>query len=136
MGKYDDIINTKWPVASSRKRMSMEDRAKIFLPFAALKGFEEVIASRQKIVVEKSELTEDAKEDLDYRILKIKALLDNKVQPIITVIHFVKEPGIKEGQYIKTTGVVTKLNWESKWITIVNKKINLEEVFAIEGEIF
>ena len=36
MGKYDDIINMKWPVPSKRPRMDMESRAKIFLPFSAL----------------------------------------------------------------------------------------------------
>ena len=29
MGKYDDIINMKWPVPSKRPRMDMESRAKI-----------------------------------------------------------------------------------------------------------
>lgn len=136
MGKYDDIIDVKWPVPSNRDRMTMEDRAKIFLPFAALKGFEDAIEAKQRIVVEKSELSEDAKEFLDQRITKIKELLEAGAQPIITVVHFVKDPGSNEGQYIKTTGVATKLNWESRWIKIVNKKIDLNEVYSIESDVF
>lgn len=42
MSKYDDIINKGRP-ESSRPKMSMEDRAKIFAPFAALKGHNEAI---------------------------------------------------------------------------------------------
>ena len=39
---YDDIINTQWPPAEGRPEcMRLENRAKIFLPFAALKGFED-----------------------------------------------------------------------------------------------
>ncbi len=38
---YDDIINTKWDDASLKNRMSASQRAKIFLPFAALTGYED-----------------------------------------------------------------------------------------------
>lgn len=35
---YEDIINTKWPLNNpNRVRMGLNKRAKIFLPFAALK---------------------------------------------------------------------------------------------------
>lgn len=46
MGKYDNIINEQWPKKSDRIRMAMEERAKIFLPFAALKGHDEAIEGR------------------------------------------------------------------------------------------
>ena len=38
---YDDIINTKWDDASLKNRMTVSQRAKIFLPFAALTGYED-----------------------------------------------------------------------------------------------
>ena len=38
---YDDIINTDWNEASLKNRMPARQRAKIFLPFAALTGYEE-----------------------------------------------------------------------------------------------
>ena len=38
---YDDIINTKWDDASLINRMPASQRAKIFLPFAALTGYED-----------------------------------------------------------------------------------------------
>ena len=42
MGNYDDIIKMKRP-ESNRPKMDISDRAKIFMPFAALKGYEESI---------------------------------------------------------------------------------------------
>jgi len=45
--KYDDIINEEWPRLSSRSRMTLNNRAKIFLPFAALTGFEAEIEKRR-----------------------------------------------------------------------------------------
>lgn len=40
---YQDIIHTEWPRESLRPAMPLKDRAKIFLPFAALKGYEECL---------------------------------------------------------------------------------------------
>ncbi len=49
MGNYDDIINVDYPFPSKsgRKRMPMDERAKIFLPFSALRGYDEAIEHKQ-----------------------------------------------------------------------------------------
>ena len=40
--KYQDILKTQWPPEKRlRPQMNLQERAKIFLPFAALKGHEE-----------------------------------------------------------------------------------------------
>lgn len=42
--KYQDILETKWPPKQRfRPQMNLQERAKIFLPFAALKGHEETL---------------------------------------------------------------------------------------------
>ncbi len=41
--KYSDIINLNWNQDSLSNRMPLEQRAKIFLPFAALTGYEEAL---------------------------------------------------------------------------------------------
>ena len=40
---YDDILDYDWNYDSLPDRMPLSQRAKIFLPFAALTGFEEAI---------------------------------------------------------------------------------------------
>jgi hypothetical protein len=45
---YKDIINLERPRPAFREQMKLENRAKIFLPFAALKGFEEEIERRKE----------------------------------------------------------------------------------------
>lgn len=51
---YSDIINTDWPRESLRPKMPMKSRAKIFLSFAALKGYEESLEQVREIVEEDS----------------------------------------------------------------------------------
>ena len=41
--KYSDIIDYDWNYVSLPNRMPLSQRAKIFLPFAALTGFDEAI---------------------------------------------------------------------------------------------
>ena len=48
---YKDIINLERPRPMFRERMKLENRAKIFLPFAALKGFEEEIERRKEYFI-------------------------------------------------------------------------------------
>ena len=43
-GEYDDIIHLPHHVSETRPHMPMTDRAAQFAPFAALTGYEEVIA--------------------------------------------------------------------------------------------
>lgn len=40
---YDDIINYDWNRSSLQNRMPLSQRAKIFLPFAALTGYDEAL---------------------------------------------------------------------------------------------
>ena len=42
-GKYDDIINMDRPETGRHPRMSIENRAAQFSPFAALTGFDDAI---------------------------------------------------------------------------------------------
>ena len=41
--KYSDILDYDWNYDSLPNRMPLSQRAKIFLPFAALTGFDEAI---------------------------------------------------------------------------------------------
>ena len=47
--------------------MPREERAKQFMPFAALRGYEIALKEREKIVVPKMELSEDMREELDRK---------------------------------------------------------------------
>lgn len=52
---YDDIISLEHPSPKRHKRMSRLDRAAQFAPFAALKGYEEVIEDNREDHILQSE---------------------------------------------------------------------------------
>ncbi len=103
-------------------KMSNEMRAKQFMPFAALKGYEEALRAKEKITVPKKELSEEECEDLDFRL---KSLKIGSVSSITFYNH---------DEYEIVTGLVSEINTDSRYIKIVNKKIPLEDIRKISQE--
>lgn len=142
--KYEDILNMEYPLKSSDKikhpPMSIADRAKIFAPFAALKGHEEAIIAKQKIVVPRKNLSEESKEVLDRRLSQIGQSLSQGKHPMITVVYFQKDTTEskeeEEGVYLRFTGLVGKYDPLLRTIQIVDKKLKLDDIYGIEGEQF
>lgn len=101
-------------------RMSRQERAKQFMPFAALKGYETALRKKEKIVVPKIELCEDYEEQLDYKLRQVRK------GDIISVVYFCK------GEYLKVTGMVSQIDKTVKVIRLVNTKIRFEDIYEIE----
>ena len=106
----------------NRPKMSREERAKQFMPFAALKGYPEALRKKEKIIVPRVQLTEDYAEELDRRLKQIC------VRDIVTVVWFSK------GEYLKLTGMVAKIDTDSRFIQIVGTKVPLEDIYDITKE--
>lgn len=101
-------------------RMSREDRAKQFMPFAALKGYPDALRKKEKIVVPKVELSEEYEEELDRKLHQVHK------SDIITVVYFSKN------SYLKLTGMVSRIDETARVLKIVNTKIAFEDIFQIE----
>lgn len=61
--QYEDIINLPHHVSDKHPRMSMEDRAAQFAPFAALTGHAEAIRDTARSVAESFEKDEDSEQE-------------------------------------------------------------------------
>ena len=95
--------------------MSRENRAKQFMPFAALKGLEEALEKKEKIVVPKAELCDDYKEQLDFRLSQMQC------GDMVTVVYFSED-----------TGILSKIKLEERWIQVVRTKIYLDDIYEFE----
>jgi len=103
-----------------RGKMDRADRAKQFMPFDALKGLREALKEKEKIIVPKMDLTDDAKDELDRVLHQIN------VQDIVSIVYFEKD------EYLKVTGMVSRFDPSAKIIKVVNTKINFEDIAKIE----
>ena len=99
-----------------RGRMSSANRAKQFMPFAALKGLPEALEKKEKIILPKMELSEDYREELDRTFQQIH------YRDMLTVVYF------HDDNYIKITGMVSKIDTDAGYIQIVNTKIAFDDI--------
>lgn len=98
------------------------DRAKQFAPFDALKGFREALLERERIIVDRIELSDEMKEELDFKLHHIKCGM------LITVIYF------NNGEYEKVTGMVSGFSETSRTLSVVNKKMVFDDIYDIQGD--
>ena len=104
---------------ANRPKMSREDRAKQFMPFAALKGYPEALRKKEKIVVPKAEVSEEYAEALDRKLRQVKK------NDIITVVYFCND------EYLKKTGMVSRVDDTARVLKIVNTKISFDDIYDI-----
>lgn len=105
---------------ANRPKMDRADRAKQFMPFAALKGYEEALREKEKIVVDKIELSEEMKDELDRKMKQIEK------NSMVRVVYY------KEEEYLQITGMVSRIDKDARILKVVNTKISFDDIYKIE----
>lgn len=103
--------------------MSPADRAKQFMPFAALSGYETAIREKEKIIVPRPELHDDRKEEIDEILHKLIS------GEMVKVTVYYRE----DCEVI--IGVVTKIDRENRKLKIVNREIDFDELVDISYDL-
>ncbi len=99
--------------------MSNSDRAKQFLPFDALNGFQLALREKEKIIVDKKELSEEMKEELSKKLNSLE--IGDKVK----IVHY------KNKQYKIDVGRFNQINRIQRFIVIENNKISIDNILKI-----
>lgn len=102
--------------------MDLIQRAHIFSAFDALKGFQELLKEKERIIVSKRILSEDDLEILNRKIHEVTLGM------ILTVVYF------DNGDYVQFTGRVAKVKLDEQYVQIVKKKINIKSIVDIQCE--
>ena len=136
--KYADILDMERPQteASLRKhpRMTLQNRAKIFSPFAALRGYDEQLAEEKQRTerVTKRILTEEETSDLSDKLMQVTKGMT------ITVRYFVEDTAHPEvpavGNYITLTGNVEAIDPVFRTLQIARVVVPFEDLVEICGD--
>ena len=139
---YADIIHLPHHKAVNRPHMSLYDRAAQFSPFAALTGFDGVIAETARLTDRKIELSESEKILLDQKLTLIDDVIQDGHQPEIRVVFFVADLLKDGGEYQEYTGKVRKVDAVERTIVFLaangrsaGKKVLIDDVMEIHGEL-
>ena len=96
---YAEILTLPHHKAANRPHMSMHDRAAQFSPFAALTGFDGVIAETGRRTDLKIELSERQMTLLNQKLNLIDDAVQDGYHPMVTVVYFVPDAKKDGGSY-------------------------------------
>lgn len=103
-----------------KNKMSQSERAKQFAPFSALNGLYEALAEKEKIVVEKSELSDEMSDEINQKLCFLEK------GKMTSVIYF------SDGEYLKVNGMVSDIDKQRREMTVVGTKIKFCDIYRIE----
>lgn len=124
MNKYEDIIHLKRP-PSRHMKMSLDDRAKIFAPFAALKGYDEAIEDKQTVYIQRPYLSEDEQNHINSILNSIHK------NDMVKVMYF-KEDHDDMGMMMTLTGKISSIDDIYHTLTIIKTMIHFKDLYTIE----
>ena len=131
MGKYDDIISLPHPVSKTHPPMPRAERAAQFSSFAALTGYEEIVAERARLTETRAELDRDALEALDEKLRAVAAEID--ARPELELRYFVPDKKKAGGRYETICGCVKKIDGQAGLLILTDgKKVPLGDIVSIE----
>ena len=95
---YEDILHLPHPTSKKHPRMSMEERAAQFSPFAALTGFGGVIQETGRLTDRRVELGESDRAELERTL----NFLDSQEEehPLVQVTYFLPDERKEGGSYV------------------------------------
>lgn len=129
---YQDILDLSRPI-SKHPKMSVENRAKLFTPFSALRGFDiEILTTeRDRLLVPQVTLASDQEEEI-YRIL-------NKLHQgdWVTVSYFVpvKSVGFQSiGEYAMVSGEVKRVDDVEQLLVLEGASVPFGNIHALAAQ--
>lgn len=95
------------------------ERAKLFLPFDALKGFREALAEKEHIIVPRIELSEEMAEELDRKLRQLRP------GDMITAVYY------SNSEYVEQSGLISRIDPDRRILQIVETRIPFDDIVEI-----
>ncbi len=139
---YEDIIHLPHHQSSTRPHMSMLSRAAQFSPYAALVGFDGVIAETGRLTDRRIELSESEKEQANQKLSCIDRAIRRGIHPEVTVTYFVPDSMKEGGSYQEYTGCVRSIDPVERAVVFLaangrskGKQISVDDILDLSGDV-
>ncbi len=137
---YADIIDLPHHQSDSHPHMSLYDRAAQFSPFAALSGYDDMVAEESRETGEQRKLEEYEIEILSQKINRISERIANGESPVVEITYFVPDARKSGGEYVTVTEEIKRIDSTFRKLILlrtegagkVNVKIDIEMVVDIQ----
>ncbi len=103
-----------------KNKMPIADRAKQFMPFAALKGLPEALARKEGEVISCTEFMEERSEEFGHKLHSLYCGL------FVTITYY------SDSEYRKTAGRINRIEKEEGFLQVNNEKIRFPSIYEIQ----
>ena len=107
---YADIIDLPHHESDHHPAMSLYDRAAQFSPYAALSGYDDMVAEEARLVDSKIELGEEDLEQLNDKLRQIADAIESGIRPEVGITYFIPDPLKAGGRYETITERIRKVD--------------------------
>ena len=104
------------------ERRPRADRAQQFMPFAALKGYYDLIRERERVAEPKRELTDEQALALSRKLSQLKR------REMACIVHYDGEA------YVTARGLVSDIDLAARTVTVVRTRIPLDDIADIRTD--
>jgi hypothetical protein len=133
--KYEKIIEQQHHVSKRHPQLSKDSYAAQFSPFAALTGYDGIVAETARLTDERVELGET---DMEILSAKLQILSDRfKEQPEITITYFKPDERKAGGAYLQKTAQLKRIDDVERLIHFTDgSNLPIDDITDLQGEIF
>ena len=110
------------PVGRTANGKRRADRARQFMPFAALRGYYDLIRRQERVREPKHELTEEEAERLSQKLVHVRR------GDLVRIRHYDGDA------YVWTEGMVSRIDLDLRFVAVVKRRIPFDDILDIEGE--
>lgn len=96
------------------------DRASQFVPFAALRGYYDLVRRQERTTEPRHELDDDEAAELSRTFAHVRR------RTLVAITHY------EGGAYVTTRGMVSDIDEAARTITVVRTRISLDDIIDIE----
>ena len=132
---YEDIVDLPHHISKKHPQPTMADRAARFAPFAAITGYEEMVLEEARVTDDRIEMDESSKAALNEKLNMILEFIDEQSE--VSITYFEPDKRKAGGAYVTVTGTVKRIDeYEHLVIMTDGKKINIDDIYNLQGELF
>ena len=129
---YDDILHLSRPVSGRHARMSMVDRGAQFSPFAALVGYEKVLAESARLTEAETFLDESGKELLNRKLQFLAGHLGRMGQ--VRFLCYRPDERKAGGSFLWIEGIVKEIDLYRRTVVLEDgQEFAIEDIRSIDG---
>ncbi len=131
--KYKDMVYMDRPISKKHTPMPLENRAAQFAPFAALTGYDDAVNETSRLTVNKIELSEEKKAELDLTLSNLNSVITTN--PKASITYFVPDSLKAGGDYVTVNASIRKIDSVSRTIILMDRSvIAIDDIISIEPE--